>query len=121
MTVDAAAISQEFPSRQVPAAATVCCVVLLLIAARLLAAGLVPLDPDETYYRLWSLFPSWAYYDHPAMVAWWMAAGRAIFGDTNFGFGASGPPGPGGTPSGPPSPGVPPLLIMSGGGVGNIR
>ena len=44
------------------------------------------LDPDETYYFLWSRFPALSYYDHPGMVAWWMAAGTAIFGDGPFGI-----------------------------------
>jgi 4-amino-4-deoxy-L-arabinose transferase-like glycosyltransferase len=47
----------------------------LVVAAR---AGLVP---DEAYYWLWSQNPSAGYYDHPPMVAFWIAAGTRLFGD----------------------------------------
>lgn len=50
------------------------------VAAR---AGFVD---DEAYYRLWSLAPSWGYYDHAPMVAWWSHAGRALAGDTTLGL-----------------------------------
>ncbi len=33
-------------------------------------AALVPLTADEAYYWVWSRFPDWSYYDHPAMTAW---------------------------------------------------
>lgn len=59
--------------------------VLLLIAARLIAAALIPISPDETYYFDWSRFPAWSYYDHPPMVAWMIAAGTALFGNGAFG------------------------------------
>jgi 4-amino-4-deoxy-L-arabinose transferase-like glycosyltransferase len=50
------------------------------------AAGRVGLVPDETYYWLWSRFPSFGYYDHPPMVAWLIAGGTKLFGDTAFGI-----------------------------------
>ena len=59
--------------------------VLALIAVRLVAAALIDLSPDETYYFDWSRFPAWSYYDHPPMVAWWIAAGTTLFGDGAFG------------------------------------
>jgi len=59
--------------------------VVALTAARLLAAALVPLSPDEAYYYDWSRFPAWGYYDHPPMIAWWIAASTAIFGTSAFG------------------------------------
>jgi 4-amino-4-deoxy-L-arabinose transferase-like glycosyltransferase len=59
--------------------------ILALIAIRLVAAALIDLSPDETYYFDWSRFPAWSYYDHPPMVAWWIAAGTALFGDGAFG------------------------------------
>ncbi len=58
--------------------------VLILVAIRLLAAALIPLSADETYYLSWSRFPAWSYYDHPPMVAWWIAAGTALFGENAF-------------------------------------
>ena len=60
--------------------------VLLLVAARLLAAAFVPISPDEAYYFGWSRFPAWGYYDHPPMVAWWIAASTALFGNGPFGI-----------------------------------
>ena len=59
--------------------------ILVLIAVRFVAAGLIALSPDETYYLSWSRFPAWSYYDHPPMVAWWIAAGTALFGENPFG------------------------------------
>jgi len=50
------------------------------------AASRVGLVPDETYYWLWSRFPSFGYYDHPPMVAWLIAGGTKLFGDTAFGI-----------------------------------
>ncbi|MGA9658642.1 MAG: glycosyltransferase family 39 protein, partial [Asticcacaulis sp.] len=52
--------------------------VLWLMAAmmvlRLLTASSTSLVPDESYYWLWSQHPALGYYDHPPMVAWWIAA-----------------------------------------------
>jgi 4-amino-4-deoxy-L-arabinose transferase-like glycosyltransferase len=30
--------------------------------------------PDEAYYWLWAQHPAFGYYDHPPMLAWWIAA-----------------------------------------------
>jgi len=57
-----------------------------LAAVRLLAAALVPISPDEAYYFDWSLYPSWGYYDHPPMVAWWIWASTSLFGSSVFGI-----------------------------------
>jgi 4-amino-4-deoxy-L-arabinose transferase-like glycosyltransferase len=65
---------------------TVVAGVLLLVAARLVTAAFLDLGPDETYYLLWSHNLSAGYYDHPPMVAWWIAASTAIFGETPFGI-----------------------------------
>ena len=81
----------ETPAGSAPAAPAassagfVVAAVLLLLAARLIAAALVDLGPDETYYLLWAQHPSWSYYDHPPMAAWWIAVGTTIFGDAAFG------------------------------------
>ncbi len=45
-----------------------------LMCLRLIAAGCAGLVPDETYYWLWAQHPAFGYYDHPPMVAWWIAA-----------------------------------------------
>ncbi len=63
----------------------VCALVGIIIATRLVAAALVPLGTDETYYHLWAQYPAASYLDHPPMVAWWVAGGIWLFGDTPFG------------------------------------
>ena len=57
-----------------------------LSVAHALVAGVTGLTDDEFYYRLWSLAPAMSYYDHPPMVAWMMAAGRWLAGDTPLGI-----------------------------------
>jgi 4-amino-4-deoxy-L-arabinose transferase-like glycosyltransferase len=63
--------------------------ILLLIGAltalRLFGAARTGLVFDEAYYRLWGLFPSFGYYDHAPMVAWWTALGRNLIGDNSLG------------------------------------
>ncbi len=54
-------------------------------AFRLVAAGSIHLTEDESYYRLWAMHPQLGYLDHPPMIAWWIAAGETIFGDTPLG------------------------------------
>ncbi|WP_127145849.1 ArnT family glycosyltransferase [Pelagibacterium montanilacus] len=48
-------------------------------------AAVVPLVEDEAYYALWASRPSWGYFDHPPMIAWWIAVGEWVFGRTEFG------------------------------------
>ena len=57
----------------------------VLTLGRLVAAAVTPLSEDEAYYRLWSQHLAFGYYDHPPMVAWWIAAGRWLAGDTPLG------------------------------------
>ncbi len=57
----------------------------LLTALRLVFAAAIPLTEDEAYYRLWAIHPQFGYYDHPPMVAWWLALGRWLVGDTPLG------------------------------------
>jgi 4-amino-4-deoxy-L-arabinose transferase-like glycosyltransferase len=57
----------------------------LVIAAALVhlwLAGHTLLSGDEAYYWLWSRRLQLSYYDHPAMMAWWMAASAALFGES---------------------------------------
>ena len=60
-------------------------ITLLSLVAHLALALAVPLVQDEAYYSLWASVPAAGYYDHPPMVAWWVAAGVAIFGKTGLG------------------------------------
>src|SRR5262245_20259146 len=66
----------------------------LLLAAAIVASALLraalaattELSDDEAYYRLWALAPALSYLDHPPMVAWLIAAGQGILGDTPLGI-----------------------------------
>jgi hypothetical protein len=59
---------------------------VLLALIRGAVAATVDLSDDEAYYRLWALAPALSYLDHPPMVAWLIAAGRHILGDTSLGI-----------------------------------
>lgn len=61
---------------------------ILALAAvlRLGFAAIVPLFPDEAYYWEWSRRLAGGYFDHPPMIAWLIAGGTALFGDTPFGI-----------------------------------
>jgi dolichol-phosphate mannosyltransferase len=52
---------------------------------RLLYGARVELLPEETYYWSYARHLDFGYLDHPPMVAWLIAAGRALFGDGEFG------------------------------------
>jgi 4-amino-4-deoxy-L-arabinose transferase-like glycosyltransferase len=56
-----------------------------ILALRLVVGGELHLTEDEAYYRLWSMAPSFGYYDHPPMIAWWIWLGRHLVGDTSLG------------------------------------
>jgi 4-amino-4-deoxy-L-arabinose transferase-like glycosyltransferase len=49
---------------------------------RLILAVLVPLVPDEAYYWDWSRRLAGGYFDHPPVIAWLIAGGRVLLGDT---------------------------------------
>ncbi|MDV6332731.1 ArnT family glycosyltransferase [Asticcacaulis sp. 201] len=49
-----------------------------LMVLRLITAARAGLVPDESYYWLWAQHPAAGYYDHPPMVAWWIAAFTAL-------------------------------------------
>ncbi len=55
------------------------------MALHLALAANLPLVEDEAYYQLWATVPSWGYYDHPPMIAWWIAAGEALLGPSLLG------------------------------------
>ena len=60
-------------------------IVLAILVIRLVVAAVTPLTEDEAYYRLWAQAPALGYVDHPPMIAWWIAIGRAVAGDTPLG------------------------------------
>ncbi|MBX3174314.1 MAG: glycosyltransferase family 39 protein [Gemmatimonadaceae bacterium] len=53
--------------------------------ARLMLGAIVPLFPDEAYYWEWSRHLQPGYFDHPGVLAYAIALGTAVFGDTNIG------------------------------------
>jgi 4-amino-4-deoxy-L-arabinose transferase-like glycosyltransferase len=59
--------------------------IAVLIVLRFVLAGTANLAEDEAYYWLWSRRLSSGYYDHPPMIAYWIRAGTAIFGQREFG------------------------------------
>ena len=59
--------------------------VLLLTIIRLLMAGKTELIPEESYYWTYSQHPALSYFDHPPMVAWMIALGTGLFGNTELG------------------------------------
>lgn len=71
--------------RSRPAGRTVALAILGLTAARAIAAALLPITPEEAYHWNFARHLDWSYHDHPPMIAWSIALGRLLFGDTPFG------------------------------------
>lgn len=55
--------------------------VLIVLAAKAFVAGATELSRDEGYYAMWSLYPSWAYFDHAPGVAWVIGVFRTLMGE----------------------------------------
>ncbi|MBC77306.1 MAG: hypothetical protein CME64_14965 [Halobacteriovoraceae bacterium] len=55
----------------------------VLFIFNIVQSGMMSLSHDEAYYWIYSLFPSWGYYDHPPMVAWLISLGT-FFGKSEF-------------------------------------
>jgi len=47
---------------------------------------LVPVLPEEAYHWNFARHLDWSYFDHPPMLAWSIALGRSVFGDTAMGI-----------------------------------
>lgn len=60
-------------------------ITLAATALRLLLAAFLPLVADEAYYWDWSRRLAFGYFDHPPVIAWLIAHGTALFGDTTLG------------------------------------
>ena len=56
-----------------------------LLLVRLVFVAAVPLVPDEAYYWEWSRRLAGGYFDHPPVIAWLIAGGTALLGDTPLG------------------------------------
>ena len=59
--------------------------IAVMTCLRAVYASLVDLRTDEAYYWTWSKENVLCFLDHPPMIAWFIRAGTAIFGDSNFG------------------------------------
>jgi 4-amino-4-deoxy-L-arabinose transferase-like glycosyltransferase len=59
--------------------------IAVMTGLRAVYASLVDLRTDEAYYWTWSKENVLCFLDHPPMIAWFIRAGTAIFGDSNFG------------------------------------
>src|SRR5262245_10747552 len=59
---------------------------LATAAARLFAAVFLPVLLEEAYHWCYADRLDFGYYDHPPMIAWMIAAGRLLFGDTALGI-----------------------------------
>src|SRR5690606_35351211 len=60
-------------------------ITLLATVLRLALAASLPLVADEAYYWEWSRHLAYGYFDHPPAIAWLLAFGTALFGDTPLG------------------------------------
>jgi dolichol-phosphate mannosyltransferase len=72
-----------------PPAATLPTWALVVAAVALfrgVAAILIPVLPEEAYHWCYARHPALGYYDHPPGVAWMIAAGRLLLGDTAWGI-----------------------------------
>ncbi|MHC4224011.1 MAG: glycosyltransferase family 39 protein, partial [Planctomycetota bacterium] len=61
------------------------------VLLRLIYLALIDLMPEEAYYWNYAQHLELSYLDHPPMVAWLIAAGTALFGDTEFGVRIAAP------------------------------
>lgn len=60
-------------------------IILGATALRLMLAAWLPLVADEAYYWEWSRRLAFGYFDHPPVIAWLVACGTALFGDSTLG------------------------------------
>src|SRR5690606_35693087 len=56
-------------------------VALASLCWRVWVSVALPMTGDEALFYWWARFLDYGYYDHPPMVAWWIAAARAVLGD----------------------------------------
>ncbi|HLY10976.1 MAG TPA: glycosyltransferase family 39 protein [Planctomycetota bacterium] len=59
---------------------------LALLPVRILLAAIAPVLPEEAYHWNFARHLDWSYLDHPPMIAWAIAVGRLVAGDTPFGI-----------------------------------
>lgn len=80
------ALPRSATSNQAPRGKHLWLLVLLAVTViRLVMAWIIPISPEEAYHWNFARHLDWSYYDHPPMLAWAIAAGRLVFGDTELG------------------------------------
>jgi dolichol-phosphate mannosyltransferase len=60
-------------------------VLAAVVAVQVTVAALFPVLPEEAYHWNFGRHLDWGYYDHPPMLPWAIALGRALLGDTALG------------------------------------
>ncbi len=58
--------------------------ILSALQLALITCSPLLLSPDEAHYWEWSRHLDWSYYSKGPIVAWMIAAGRSLWGDTEF-------------------------------------
>jgi len=53
--------------------------IIFLLAINILQSVFMKLEGHEAYYWIYSLYPSFGYYDHPPMIAWIIYIGKSLF------------------------------------------
>ena len=59
--------------------------VVALTLLRAVLGAIVPITPEEAYHWNYARHLDWSYYDHPPTIAWAIALGRLVLGDTVLG------------------------------------
>src|ERR1051325_769474 len=72
--------------RQLPPVRLAIFILLALTLYRFWFATRLELIPDEAYYWLWAKHPALSYRDKGPLIAWTIAVGTWLFGDTVFGI-----------------------------------
>lgn len=81
--------SQPSPQRSALTVTVMATLVVALFCWKLWTASTLHLRTDEAYVWAWSKEWVLSYLDHPPMIAWFIRAGTALFGDTLVGVRAS--------------------------------
>lgn len=56
----------------------------IFLIVRIIISIKLNITDDEAYYFTWTQHLSYSYFDHPAMVAYFLKLSTMIFGDTNL-------------------------------------
>src|SRR5258708_31722608 len=83
----AAPVEQEAPFRTAdPTRLKIWWALAMVVGAQMAIAAFMPVLPEEAYHWNFARHLDWGYYDHPPMIAWSIALGRLLLGDTPLGI-----------------------------------